>query len=161
VAYMPRKRKTVDKIDLMIINFLREDGRLTDVELAKRIGVSKDTVKRRRERLIREGFIQIKALVNPFSFGYRYSYLLGIKCAPGVDIRELANRLAEIDNVIFVGLCLGPTHHIVLWARAKDQMELSYLVEDLRKNYPEIEMIDTDIIYEVVKHSYYDIKEID
>ncbi|MGQ4892062.1 MAG: Lrp/AsnC family transcriptional regulator [Candidatus Njordarchaeia archaeon] len=158
---MPRKKKTIDRVDLEIIKLLRENGRMTDVDMAKRIGVSKDTVKRRKERLINSGFIHIKALVNPVKFGYKYSFIMGIKVAPGVDVRELAEKLSEIRLIIFIGLSLGTQYNIIAWARAKDQVELQNLVEDIRKNFREIESIETIIIYDIIKHDYYEIGELD
>jgi DNA-binding Lrp family transcriptional regulator len=60
-----------DKIDLQIVEFLMEDGRMAAAEVARRIGggISERIVRYRIERMVSEGVIQIRPIVSPQAFG--------------------------------------------------------------------------------------------
>ncbi len=146
----------MDETDKKIIELLQQDGRMDDVEIARKIGISHDTVKRRRKRLEEEGYIKIQANINPGKLGYTNIFILGITLAPGKDVRKIAEKLASRKEFFFVALSLGPTHSIVASCFARDQIILNKLVEELR-TWSEIEKIETNIIYEVLKSGYHDI----
>ena len=132
---------------------------MEDMEIARKIGVSHDTVKRRRNKLEDAGYIKIQANINPRKLGYTNVFILGITLAPGVDVRKIAEKLASRKEFFFVALSLGPTHSIVASCFAMDQIILNKLVEELRI-WKEIEKIETNIIYEVLKSGYHDISVI-
>jgi Transcriptional regulators len=149
----------MDETDKKIIELLQQDGRMEDMEIARKIGVSHDTVKRRRNKLEDAGYIKIQANINPRKLGYTNVFILGITLAPGIDVRKIAEKLASRKEFFFVALSLGPTHSIVASCFAMDQIILNKLVEELRI-WKEIEKIETNIIYEVLKSGYHDISVI-
>ncbi len=146
----------MDNTDKQIIELLQQDGRMDDVEIARKTGISHDTAKRRRKKLEEAGYIKIQANINPRKLGYTNVFILGLTLAPGVDVRKMAKKLASMKEFFFVALSLGPTHSIVASCFAKDQIILNKLVEELR-TWKEIEKIETNIIYEVLKSGYHDI----
>jgi|NGEPerStandDraft_9_1074522.scaffolds.fasta_scaffold00965_1 DNA-binding Lrp family transcriptional regulator len=149
----------MDETDKKIIELLQQDGRMEDMEIARKIGVSHDTVKRRRNKLEEAGYIKIQANINPRKLGYTNVFILGLTLAPGIDVRKIAEKLASRKEFFFVALSLGPTHSIVASCFAMDQIILNKLVEELRI-WKEIEKIETNIIYEVLKSGYHDISVI-
>ena len=149
----------MDETDKKIIELLQQDGRMEDMEIARKIGVSHDTVKRRRNKLEEAGYIKIQANINPRKLGYTNVFILGLTLAPGIDVRKIAEKLASRKEFFFVALSLGPTHSIVASCFAMDQIILNKLVEELR-TWKEIEKIETNIIYEVLKSGYHDISVI-
>ena len=150
-----KEEKTrLDSTDKQIIAMLQEKGRIKDVAIAKKLGISHDTVKRKRKKLEEHEFLQIQAVLNPRKFGFTNFYFLGLVLTPGADVRQVAKELMHTDEVFFVALSLGPTHSIVAHCRAKDPMKLNSLVEQLRK-WPQIERIDVNIIYEILKSGYH------
>ncbi len=146
----------MDETDKKIIELLQQDGRLEDVEIARRTGISHDTVKRRRKKLEEACYIKIQANINPCKFGYTNVFFLGISLIPGADSRKIAEKLTSMKEFFFVALSLGPTHAIVASCFAREQIELNKIVEELR-TWKEIEKIETNIIYEVLKSGYHDI----
>ncbi len=64
--------------DSKIISFLQRDGKTTNAAIARQIGVSEETVRRRIHRLVQEGFVRFEALVNPAKMGYRLEALIGV-----------------------------------------------------------------------------------
>ncbi|SUI38455.1 Leucine-responsive regulatory protein [Serratia marcescens] len=61
-----RPGKDLDRIDRNILNELQKDGRISNVELSKRVGLSPTPCLERVRRLERQGFIHgYTALLNP------------------------------------------------------------------------------------------------
>ena len=60
----------IDKTDRRILSILQEDGRIANVELAERIGLSPTSIGERLKRLQREGFVEgYGARLNPHRLG--------------------------------------------------------------------------------------------
>src|SRR5438045_9793663 len=60
----------LDRIDRKILSILQQDGRIANVELAERIGLSPTSIGDRLKRLQREGFIEgYGARLNPHRLG--------------------------------------------------------------------------------------------
>lgn len=65
------KRAKLDEIDLKIVGFLQDDGRMTNVELAGRIGISAPPCLRRVRAIEQQGVIRgYHADVAPAALGY-------------------------------------------------------------------------------------------
>lgn len=71
----------------------------------------------------------------------------------GKPHRKTAEKLASMREFFFVALSLGPTHAIIAVCIAREQLTLNNLVERLR-TWQEIERIEVNIIYEVLKYTY-------
>ena len=52
---MPHGTLTLDDLDRHIMKLLRHDGRLTYAEIARTVGVSEPTVRKRIDRLMNQG----------------------------------------------------------------------------------------------------------
>ena len=66
-----RVPKNLDEIDLKILAEIQADGRITNVELAKRVGISPPPCLRRVRTLEEEGYIQgYRGLLDPRRLGF-------------------------------------------------------------------------------------------
>ena len=54
----------MDQLDTQIIRILQKDGRASNAGIARAVGVSEGTVRRRLKRLVQEEFIQVVALLD-------------------------------------------------------------------------------------------------
>ena len=69
--------KQLDAIDLKILHEIQEDGRITNVELAKRVGISPPPCLRRVRALEENGIISgYRALLNAKALGYSLMALI-------------------------------------------------------------------------------------
>ena len=69
----------LDRIDMKILRALHAEGRLTNAELAARVGVSPATCHRRTRRLFDEGHITgVRAEVAPASVGLGALVMIGV-----------------------------------------------------------------------------------
>ncbi|RZI39204.1 winged helix-turn-helix transcriptional regulator, partial [Herbaspirillum sp. HC18] len=56
----------LDRIDLKMLRFLQNNGRLSNAELAETVAISPATCHRRTQRLFEDGFIAtVRAMVAP------------------------------------------------------------------------------------------------
>lgn len=146
----------LDEIDRKIILFLQKNGRMADSEIARELNVSNDTVKRRRERLEKEGIIRIKAVLDPKKFGYIYYIHAGISTKAHASTNVLVEKLMQVKGVYYIAISLGPSHNILAHYRGRKREDLYEFVEWLRKQ-DEVESLDINTIYDVVKSGYRDV----
>lgn len=60
----------MDRIDQKILKLLQEDGRITTVDLAEKVGLSPTAASERVKRLFREGFVLgFRAMLDPKKLG--------------------------------------------------------------------------------------------
>jgi Lrp/AsnC family transcriptional regulator for asnA, asnC and gidA len=96
----------IDEIDRRIMRLLRHDGRLPYAEIARRVGISEPTVRKRVERLIRKGAIYIVARVNPAAIGFPIDVTICLKVERGA-LRRVGEQLVRLENVAYVGYLTG------------------------------------------------------
>ena len=92
--------------DSKIISILRLDGKISNGRIARQIGVSDETVRRRLQRLVQEGYVRIAALVDPAKMGYRLEALIGVEASPDM-LNEVADELAKLEEVNLVTITTG------------------------------------------------------
>ncbi len=111
----------LDEIDRMILSELQADGRMTNVELAKRVGISAPPCLRRVRTLEEQGFIRgYHADINPRELGFEVQVfaMVGLvkqaeadlsafeaKCRGWPLVRECHMLNGEVD---FILKCVAP-----------------------------------------------------
>jgi len=100
--------KKLDRLDCKLIRVLQTDGRMPNNAIAKKLGISEHTVRRRLKRLIDDGIIKIVAVANPIDLGFEIAGNLKIHIDLKKTERVLEN-LKKIDSLIYVALTTGGT----------------------------------------------------
>ncbi|WOI55629.1 Lrp/AsnC family transcriptional regulator [Palleronia sp. LCG004] len=88
----------LDAIDRMILAELQSDGRMTNVELARRVGISAPPCLRRVRTLEEQGFIRdYHAVVDPRSLGFevRVFALVGLQSQAETDLSAFEGRCRD------------------------------------------------------------------
>jgi Lrp/AsnC family transcriptional regulator for asnA, asnC and gidA len=135
----------LDQSDLKIIALLNEDGRIPSAEIARKLGnVSARTVNNRIEMLIREGIINIRAVVNPEMVGYGVLADVFIETEPG-RLREVAERVAEEPQVSYVACATGDTD-VIVSVRARNIEELYDFVIEVLGKIPGVRQTQTILL---------------
>jgi len=96
------QRVKLDKIDRRILRDLQEDGRMTNVELARRAGISAPPCLRRVRALEETGFIQgYHADVDAQALGYNVTVfaMVGLASQAEHDLRAFEARAAAWPEV--------------------------------------------------------------
>ena len=104
----------MDELDTKIIEILQQDGRSSNAGIARKVGVSEGTVRRRLKRLIQEEYIQVVALPDPAKIGYESQALVGVQVDPD-KVDQVADGLIALDEVSWVAVTTG-SYDIFSWA---------------------------------------------
>lgn len=96
----------LDSMDRKILSVLQEDGRASNTSIAKRFAVSESTVRKRIERLRKEGFVQIVGVTDPTKMGLPFAVMIFFRVETKY-IPEVAKQLAEMREANFVAICTG------------------------------------------------------
>lgn len=96
----------LDDLDSQIINLLQIDGRASNIELARKIGVSEGTVRRRFRNLVKEEVIRVIAIPDPSKLGRETSALIGLKVDPAL-VDSVASELAKMEEVQYSAVTTG------------------------------------------------------
>ena len=128
----PHGAVDLDDLDRRIMRLLRRDGRLTYAHIARTVGVSEPTVRKRVDRLLHAGAIYIVARVNPAPIGFPIDAIICISVERG-RVQEVGRRLAEMETVAYVSYLAG-SFDIMIEAFLPDTEGLfRFLNEDLEE----------------------------
>ena len=72
----------MDTLDRKIITLLETNGRASNARIARDVGVSEGTVRRRLKRLIQDNIINVVALPDPGKLGYNSEAIIGVQVDP-------------------------------------------------------------------------------
>lgn len=143
----------IDKFDIDIINMLVDNGRISCADIAKQLGhITERTVRYRLERLIRDGFIKIRAITNPIAVGYTVIADVFIEAEPGM-ISEVANTLAEFDCVSYVACSTGD-RDISIQIVARNNAEAYSFVTEVIGKVSGVRKTTTSIVPVILKDVY-------
>lgn len=117
----------IDELDLKILSYLQDDGRMTFKEIAARIGVAERTVRLRVASLREDGVLSIVGVVSPIKVGLKTMAVIQI-VAEQQKIQQCIDELMELDEVRFVSLTSGE-YQILSEVCVRSQEELGDFVE--------------------------------
>jgi Lrp/AsnC family transcriptional regulator for asnA, asnC and gidA len=112
----------MDELDRKIIDILQADGRASNAGIARDVGVSEGTVRRRLKRLVQEEYIQVVALPDAAKMGYDSQALVGVQVDPD-KIDQVADGLASLDEIRWAVVTTG-SYDVFAWANLPSAEEL-------------------------------------
>ena len=123
----------MDKLDYQILSELLLDATLSFVEIAKKIGTSPYTVRRRYEKMKKDGVIfKHVVTVDLSKLGYQGKAFLFITTSPDGSKLDTISFLKNITNIITVTEILGP-FDILAIAPVIDLLDVQSLVQKVRE----------------------------
>ena len=112
----------MDNLDSKIIGILQEDGRASNAGIAREVGVSEGTVRRRLKRLVDEDFIKVVARLDRRRLGYSSEAIVGIQVDPSI-IDQVADAVSGLAEVSWVVVTTG-AYDIFAWVEVQSAEEL-------------------------------------
>jgi Lrp/AsnC family transcriptional regulator for asnA, asnC and gidA len=142
----------LDQVERQIVAELQQDGRISTNALAKRVGVSEVTARRKLRRLLGEGIVHVGAAVDPFDLGLESPALVGIK-VDRARLDDVAEELSRHPAIRYVAAATG-AFHLYIEVMAATNRELGrFLLEDLGK-VPGIVDTETSLIMRIYKDTW-------
>ncbi|MDX2939640.1 Lrp/AsnC family transcriptional regulator [Streptomyces ipomoeae] len=125
---------TLDAVDREILFHLRQDGRLTNVELAKRIGLTPPPCLRRVKRLEEAGVITgYRAVISPDALGRRLEVLIDVEiyAQDRKSFQEFEDTVASYEEVIEFRRMYGRPDYFIRVAVADHAAYEAFITEKL------------------------------
>jgi DNA-binding Lrp family transcriptional regulator len=121
----------LSKKDWEIIRLLKKNGRISDAEIARRIGMSKTAIRWRRINLQKRGCLMISAYLRFDKVGFSYAIVLIKLKADALreDILKFKQKLMENPNV-FEAYEIAGDYDILAGFFGEDVNSLHNVIED-------------------------------
>jgi DNA-binding Lrp family transcriptional regulator len=123
----------VDDTDRKILAALTADARSTYDEIGRRVALSAPAVKRRVDRLRRQGVLRgFTAIVDPAALGSATEALIELFYAPGIGLEQVRESLRPLPEVVEAWSITGDADCIVR-VRARDPQDLERVIMELQR----------------------------
>ena len=139
----------VDDLDNQIIETLSLDGRMSNASIARNLGVSEGTIRRRLNILKDEGIIDIKVVLNPNYVTSETEAIIGIQVDLPV-IRQVVLKLNQINEIRWVNITSG-SFDIFVNVSTKSLSDLLELLQNKIGNIDGVKKIETFTTLDVPK----------
>jgi len=141
-----------DETDKQIVRLLCVNGRASNVEIAKVIGVTETTVRKRVARLLSTGAVEIVAIPSPALAGLNLSAIIGIT-AEITAVKSICKKLAAIPEVRYCGYSTG-RHDPIIEAFFSDHSHVLSFTTDVLGAMEGITHVETSVILKIEKFSF-------
>ena len=142
----------MDELDRKIIQILQDNGRASNARIARDVGVSEGTVRRRLKTLVEGGVIKVVALPDPEVLGYDTEALVGIQVDPD-KIDDVAKLLVELKESSWVSVTTG-SFDIFCWVTLPSSEELGNFLKAAVGTIPGVRRTETFVSLSVRKRNY-------
>ncbi len=154
MAHPPRGRPAasivLDDISKRIIEQLQEDGRQSYAAIGKAVGLSEAAVRQRVQRLQEVGVMQIVAVTDPLTLGFRRQAMIGLKCDG--DLEKVADDLANMEEIDYVVITAG-SFDVILEVVCEDDDHLLEILSRVR-SVPSVTSTETLVYLKLRKQTY-------
>ncbi len=123
-------RYEIDDTDRRIIELLQTDGRMSNVEIARRLELSEGTIRKRIDRLLTSGVIQIVALPDLEQLQLETKVIITMRVEPD-KVDEVGDGLRQMEEVRWVGYATGEYDLICEAIFPSDEHLLQFLTHRL------------------------------
>jgi Lrp/AsnC family transcriptional regulator for asnA, asnC and gidA len=148
---VPRRGQGLDDIDRKIVELLQGDARASNLSIARRLGVSEATVRKRVVRLLQARQIDFVLAVDPGLFGYERVAFIGVQ----VDIDKVVDAteaLCRMESVNFLAYTSGTYDFLLIGQFHSDEELVDFLTQKVGR-IPGVRRTETTFILKVAKRS--------
>lgn len=139
----------LDEVDLAILRILSVDGRISNAELADRVGVSASTSLTRTRALVDQGVITgFQASVNPAAVGLTLEALISVSLRAGArsNLSDFMRQMQELPQVVQV-FFLGGNEDFIVHLAVRNSEEVREFVLDQLSNNASVASTRTNLIF--------------
>ena len=138
-------------VDYEITRLLQQNGRIPNTEIAKKLKVSEATVRNRLQKMIKDGQIQVVAIVNPLQ--NRAGILGNVKIkAEKAKLDQVGEALESLEGLWYIAQLSGATDFDLEFF-VDTQKEFGKLVSRIHKIDGVIE-VETSLTVRFLKNNW-------
>ena len=142
----------LDETDHAILQILRENARLSNREVARRLDIPESRVRLRIKKLLDEEYMRFSLIMQPSVSGYRLSAYVRFS-VDAKNCREAAAYLCAQESVIYVSLITG-TYNILAVFLARSNQDLYDQVNGSWREKFHVARADVRLFFNAAKHRY-------
>src|SRR5215467_9514164 len=146
----PGPAVVLDETAKQIIEQLQQDGRRSYAGIGKAVGLSEAAVRQRVQRLLDTGVMQIVAVTDPLTLGFRRQAMIGIRCEG--DLERVAGHLAELDEIDYAVVTAG-SFDLLIEVVCEDDDHLLEILSRVRA-VPTVTATETFVYLKLRKQTY-------
>lgn len=146
---------SLDPGDRKILRELQRNARLSNIELAARVGMSPSTCLRRTRALEEAGIISAYvAVVDPVALGPSISLYIMIDLDQRIetDAKMFFDKIARDDRIVEC-VALTGNHDILIRAVVRDMADMAHLTMDTLLKLPSVRSITSSIVMRPIKRA--------
>jgi Lrp/AsnC family transcriptional regulator for asnA, asnC and gidA len=146
-------RRKLDALDKSIVAWLSRDARISNGHIATELGVTEVTVRARIKRMEQEKLIRLTAVTNIDRFRDAALAYIWIEVERSGQTRAVAEQLAQIPELGFVGVMLGRSDILAITMVRNTE----HLAEFVHKRISVVEGVrrtESTLGVNFVKHDY-------
>lgn len=146
---------TLDAGDRKILRELQQNARLSNIDLAARVGMSPSTCLRRTRALEEAGIISAYvAVVDQAALGPSISLYIMIDLDQRIetDAKMFFDRIARDDRIVEC-VALTGNHDILIRAVVRDMADMAQLTMDTLLKLPSVRSITSSIVMRPIKRA--------
>ena len=143
----------LDTIDWKILRELQDDGRITNVELSKRVGISAPPCLRRVKRLEQAGIIRgYRAMLNSPALGFEVVAfcMIGLNHQSEAELKAFADRTTAWPIVRAAWMVSGESDFLLHCVASDLTTFQSFVIEELTSS-PNVDTVRTALTIRQVK----------
>jgi Lrp/AsnC family transcriptional regulator for asnA, asnC and gidA len=142
-----------DDLNRSIIKMLQDDGRLPYKDVARVLKVSEGTIRNRVQSMKKSGALKIVALADPMAIRYKADAMVGIKVATPGTPRDVAERLAQHAEVVYV-LWVSGRYDLLIEVVCETSESFQSFLEDHCFGNKDIDQIEVMTGIEMFKNQF-------
>jgi Lrp/AsnC family transcriptional regulator, leucine-responsive regulatory protein len=142
----------IDKIDLTILSILQDNGRTSNADLARAVGMAPSAVLERMRKLERKGVINgFEAVLRPKDVGFTLTAFTFVRADEGVGSTDVGKALSRVGGVLEVHYTAGQDSYLVK-VRARDTEHLQHILQQFGA-IPGVRDTRTTVVLTTLKES--------
>ena len=142
---------SIDAVSKAIIEQLQEDGRRPYAAIGKAVGLSEAAVRQRVQKLLDQGVMQIVAVTDPLTVGFRRQAMVGINVEGDID--PVAESLAALDEVEYVVITAG-SFDLLVEIVCEDDDHLLEMINKRIRALPGVRSTESFVYLKLRKQTY-------
>ena len=146
-------RRQLDEVDKLIVAQLSRDARRSNGQIAADLGVTEGTVRARIKRMEQEKLIRLTAVTNIDRFGDALLAYIWIEVERSDRTRQVAQSLATIPELGFVGVMLGRSDILAI-TMVRNTEHLAEFVHSRVSSIAGVRRTESTLGVNFVKHDY-------
>ncbi|MFE0044498.1 Lrp/AsnC family transcriptional regulator [Streptomyces albireticuli] len=143
--------QSIDAVSLAIIEQLQEDGRRPYAAIGKAVGLSEAAVRQRVQKLLDQGVMQIVAVTDPLTVGFRRQAMVGINVDGDLD--PVADALTAMDEVEYVVVTAG-SFDLLIEIVCEDDDHLLETINKRVRTLPGVRSTESFVYLKLRKQTY-------